>query len=127
MEITDKMVAAINAPLEIMDYLIHNATEMLCQLYFGTSAQNKAALECLIPDLKEQCHFADASKMVQPAVEQFTEKIKTFQARYKYPEIVSIKGAMAFMARMFYQYPYVARLWYEQLPKATMDNARKER
>jgi len=59
----------------------------------------------------------------QPKVEleEFTEKIKTFQARYKHPEIVSIKGAMAFIARMFYQYPNVARQWYEQLPKATMD------
>ena len=62
-------------------------------------------------------------KQKQPEVdlEKFTEKIKTFQGRYKHPEIVSIKGAMAFMARMFYQYPDVARQWYEQLPKATMD------
>lgn len=68
-------------------------------------------------------------KQEQPEVEleKFTEKIKTFQGRYKYPESISIKGAMAFMARMFYQYPNVARLWYEQLPKATMDNERKEK
>lgn len=65
----------------------------------------------------------------QPEVDldKFTEKIKTFQGKYKHPEIVSIKGAMAFMARMFYQYPNVARQWYEQLPNATMDNARKEK
>lgn len=54
-------------------------------------------------------------------LEKFTEKIKTFQGRYKHPVSTSIKGAMAFMARMFYQYPNVARQWYEQLPKATMD------
>ena len=54
-------------------------------------------------------------------LEKFTDKIKTFQERYKYPEIISIKGAMAFMARMFYQYPNVARQWYDSLPKATMD------
>jgi len=54
-------------------------------------------------------------------LEKFTDKIKTFQERYKYPEIVSIKGAMEFMARMFYQYPNVARQWYDSLPKATMD------
>lgn len=59
---------------------------------------------------------------VEPVdLEKFTEKIKTFQGRYKHPEIVSIKGAIAFMARMFYQYPDVARQWYEQLPKVTMD------
>ena len=62
-------------------------------------------------------------KQDQPEVEleKFTEKIKTFQGRYKHPEIVSIKGAMAFMARMFYQYPNVARQWYDNLPKTTMD------
>lgn len=54
-------------------------------------------------------------------LDKFIERIKTFQDKYKHPEIVSIKGAMAFMARMFYQYPNVARRWYEQLPKATMD------
>ena len=54
-------------------------------------------------------------------LEKFTERINTFQARYKHPEIISIKGAIAFMARMFYQYPNVAREWYESLPKATMD------
>lgn len=73
--------------------------------------------------------FGPNIQQKQPEIEleKFTEKIKTFQGRYKHPEIVSIKGAMAFMARMFYQYPNVARLWYEQLPKATMDfNARKE-
>ncbi len=60
---------------------------------------------------------------VQPEVdlEKFTEKVKTFQGRYKHPEIVSIKGAMAFMARMFYQYPNTARLWYDRLPKSIMD------
>ena len=59
----------------------------------------------------------------QPEIElgKFTEKIKTFQGRYKYPEILSIKGAMAFMARMFYQYPNVARQWYDRLPKTIMD------
>lgn len=64
----------------------------------------------------------------QPEVdlEKFTEKIKTFQGRFKHPENISVKGAMAFMARMFYQYPNVARLWYDSLPKATMDNERKE-
>ena len=59
-------------------------------------------------------------------LEKFTEKIDAFKARYKHPERISVKGAMAFMARMFYQYPNVARRWYEQLPKATMDNERKE-
>lgn len=77
-----------------------------------------------IPYPKKVCKDYTYSVMTeQPEVdlEKFTDKIKTFQGRYKHPEIVSIKGAMAFMARMFYQYPNVARQWYEQLPKATMD------
>ena len=73
--------------------------------------------------LQEVQELIDSLQQEQPEVdlEKFTDKIKTFQGRYKHPEIVSIKGAMAFMARMFYQYPNVARQWYEQLPKATMD------
>lgn len=65
--------------------------------------------------------FLNTLKVKEMDLEKFTEKIKTFQGRYKHPEIVSIKGAMAFMSRMFYQYPNVARQWYEQLSKATMD------
>ena len=60
-------------------------------------------------------------KQPEVELEKFTEKIKTFQSRYTYPECMSAKGAMMFIARMFYQYPNVARQWYEQLPKATMD------
>ena len=53
---------------------------------------------------------------------KFTERIDYFTERYKNNlERMSIKGAMTFMARMFYQYPSVAREWYENLPKATMD------
>ena len=53
---------------------------------------------------------------------KFTERIDSFTERYKNnPEWISIKGSMAFMARMFYQYPDAAREWYENLPKATMD------
>ena len=65
--------------------------------------------------------FIDTLEVKEVDLKKFTEKINTFQARYKHPEITSIKGAMAFMARMFYQYPNVAREWYESLPKATMD------
>lgn len=66
----------------------------------------------------------DSLQQEQPDVDltKLTEKIDTFTERYKNnPERVSIKGAMAFMARMFYQYPDAAREWYENLPKATMD------
>jgi len=64
----------------------------------------------------------DEQELPEVDLEKFTEKIDSFKERYKNnPERVSIKGAMAFMARMFYQYPSVAREWYENLPKATMD------
>ena len=73
--------------------------------------------------LSDVINLITSLQQEQPKVdlEKFTKKIKTFQERYKHPEIVSIKGAMAFMARMFYQYPNVARLWYDRLPKTTMD------
>ena len=69
-------------------------------------------------------NFVDSIHQEQPDIDlaKFTEKIDSFTERYKNnPERVSIKGAMAFMARMFYQYPSVAREWYDNLPKATMD------
>ena len=67
--------------------------------------------------------YKGGKEQEQPEVdlEKFTDKIKTFQERYKYPEVVSIKGAMAFMARMFYQYPNAARQWYDRLPKTIMN------
>lgn len=77
--------------------------------------------EILVALAKEELLKSLQQEQPEVDLEKFTEKIKTFQGRYKHPEIVSIKGAMAFMARMFYQYPNVARQWYEQLPKATMD------
>ena len=66
----------------------------------------------------------DSLQQEQPDIDlaKFTEKIDSFTERYKNnPERMSIKGAMAFIARMFYQYPSVAREWYENLPKAIMD------
>ena len=59
-------------------------------------------------------------------IEKFTEKMDAWKSRYNHPDNIPIKATMAFTARMFYQYPNVARQWYEQLPKATMDNAKKE-
>ena len=66
----------------------------------------------------------DSLQREQPEIEldKFANKVDAFTERYKNnPEQVSIKGAMAFMARMFYQYPDAAREWYENLPKAIMD------
>ena len=61
-------------------------------------------------------------KLPKIELDKFIDKIDTFTKRYKNnPERISIKGAMAFMARMFYQYPDAAREWYKNLPKVTMD------
>ena len=54
-------------------------------------------------------------------LDDFTEKMNAWKARYNYPDNISIKATMAFTARMFYQYPNIARMWYDNLPKATMD------
>ena len=60
-------------------------------------------------------------------LEEFTEKMDAWKARFNHPDDIPIKATMAFTARMFYMYPDVARQWYEQLPKTTMDfNTRKE-
>lgn len=76
-----------------------------------------------VETLREAIELIDSLQHEQPEVDldKFTDKVDAFKARYKHPESISVKGAMTFMARMFYQYPNVARQWYEQLPKATMD------
>ena len=86
---------------------------------------------CNDDEQKEWCniiarHFyelgnARKDKLPEIELDKFIDKVDTFKARYKHPESIAINGAMAFMARMFYQYPNVARQWYEQLSKATMD------
>ena len=59
----------------------------------------------------------------QPEVdlEKFTQNMNDWKARYNHPDNIPIKATMAFTARMFYQYPNVARQWYDSLPKATMN------
>ena len=84
------------------------------------------AVDEILDDMEKSI---DSLQQEQPEVDldKFAEKINAYKARYSYPESVSVNGAMAFMARMFYQYPNAARQWYENLPKATMDdNTRKE-
>lgn len=57
-------------------------------------------------------------------LEEFTEKMNAWKARYKrynHPDNILIKSTMAFTARMFYMYPDIARKWYDDLPKVTMD------
>lgn len=54
-------------------------------------------------------------------LEKFTQRMNDWKARYNHPDNIPIKATMAFTARMFYQYPNVARQWYDNLPKATMD------
>lgn len=54
-------------------------------------------------------------------LEEFTEKMNAWKARFNSPDDIPIKATMAFTARMFYQYPNVARQWYDGLPKVTQD------
>lgn len=53
--------------------------------------------------------------------EEFAERVESYKKRYNYPDIILIKGAIAFMARMCIMYPEEAKEWYDSLPKATMD------
>ena len=103
----EKLIDAIESRMEECN-VVHNAHVRYC---------------LKIHDI-EILSIIDSLQQEQPDIDlaKFTEKIDSFTERYKNnPEQVSIKGAMAFMARMFYQYPDVAREWYENLPKATMD------
>lgn len=59
----------------------------------------------------------------QPEIglEEFTQKMDAWKARYNHPDNIPIKATMAFTARMFYMYPNIAREWYAGLPKTTQD------
>ena len=54
-------------------------------------------------------------------LDEFTEKMYAWKARYNHLDNIPIKATMAFTARMFYMYPDIAREWYDGLPKATQD------
>ena len=100
----DKLIALIDTKLEDLG--------LSGSIWVGRS---------VLQDLKNDIITSLQQEQPKVELEKFTEKIKTFQERYKPPKSFSIKGAMGFMARMFYQYPNVARKWYEQQPKAVMD------
>lgn len=88
---------------------------------FGDDVANGAldyVLEEIIPSLQQE--------QQEMNLEKFTQKMNDWKARYNYPDSIPIKATMAFTTRMFYQYPDIARQWYEQLPKAIMDNTREE-
>lgn len=55
------------------------------------------------------------------SLEEFTEKMEDWKAKYNHPDNIPIKATMAFTARMFYMYPNIAREWYDNLPKTTQD------
>ena len=84
---------------------------------------DKAYLNGVLITLSDVLSFISFFQQEKPEMdlEKFTEKMDDWKARYNHPDNIPIKATMAFTARMFYQYPNVARLWYEQLPKATMD------
>lgn len=62
-----------------------------------------------------------APEYISIDLNEFTEKIEDWKARFSYPDSIPVKATMAFTARMFYMYPDVAREWYDGLPKVTQD------
>ena len=88
--------------------------------YNHDSNHHIQAAECAsILDFIDTLNTTTSLQQEPPEVdlEKFTERMDMWKARYNYPDNIPIKGTMAFTAKMFYQYPNVARQWYEQLPK----------
>ncbi len=81
--------------------------------YFSTSYAYEDILD-LIDSLQQK-------QAENVELKEFVEKMDAWKARFNSPDDIPIKATMAFTARMFYMYPNVARQWYEQLPKTTMD------
>lgn len=73
--------------------------------------------------LKEISFFLDSFQQEQQEIglKKFTEKMDNWKARFSRPNDIPIKATMVFTARMFYIYPKVAREWYENLLKTTLD------
>jgi len=67
--------------------------------------------------------FIDSLQQEQLEIDlnNFTQKMDAWKARYNHPDNITIKATMAFTARMFYQYPNIARQWYDSLPKVSLD------
>lgn len=102
--------------------LIHDLEERIyaySEEYADGDNYRKDAIETLLKDVRYQCSL----QQEQPEIDlkKFTEKMDAWKARYNYPDNISIKATMAFTTRMFYQYPNIARQWYDSLSKATMD------
>ena len=82
----------------------------------GSKTVRIAELHCI-----DKCIDSLPQEQLEVNLEEFTEKMDAWKARFNHPDDIPIKATMAFTARMFYMYPNVAREWYESLPKVTQD------
>lgn len=125
---TDGRIASLKELLPFIDSLPQHLPD------FPTTDEEVEAALASIPkvELPDKYKTPDwlFKQQEQPEVDldKFAEKIEAFQEKYKSRHLLSvaIKGSMAFMARMFYQYPNTAREWYDILPKATMDEMKRK-
>lgn len=90
---------------------------------YARTVDNKTIDVSYAPQSLDAVEYIKNDPTEQPEVdlEKFTQKMNDWKARYNHPDNIPIKATMAFTAKMFYQYPNIAREWYDSLPKATMD------
>ncbi len=79
------------------------------------------ALEGKTAEDNELKNLISSIKYPEIDLKNFTQKMDAWIARYNHTDNIPIKATMAFTARMFYQHPNVARQWYDNLPKTTLD------
>ena len=53
--------------------------------------------------------------------EQFNKQMKDFVERCNCPDKVALRAMINFSARMCLDYPELAKVWYDGVPKVSMD------
>lgn len=100
----DRLKSEIKHHIELME----NESTSYAKARIDEANETLSVIDALIPEYKSI------------DLDEFTEKMNAWKASYNSRQY-SCKATMAFTARMFYMYPDVARQWYDNLPKATMD------
>lgn len=108
---------------------LKNEIKKMAELYQDTFVDDMRDrlidfIDACMPDIVPKEKTTEDSlryNQIEMNLEKFAQMMNNWKVRYKYPDNIPIRVTMAFTARMFYQYPNVARQWYESLPKATQD------
>ena len=90
---------------------------------YARTVDNKTIDVSYAPQSMDAVEYIKNDPTEQPEVdlEEFTQKMNDWKARYNYPDNIPVKAAIAFTMRMCIMYPEFAKNYYDSLPKTTLD------